>query len=250
MSAPTQSRVPAGVTDGGQFSVGARAESGVMLDDAPRQLPEGAPIAIRNPLPEGPKWLHGVATYDAPLTSGAVGAKVDDGEGGWATYVIPAVTVVPHVEPADYDGDDVDAYAEVFEWTPDDWGYYYDARAERDQTGSYKTGFAEGAASAGRPSEVEHPAGVGRVQVWNGEDGVPVFQIDTDGGSGGRLRINLNDAPVYNGDPERDDSAVHALGQAAASLREAAQSPGTDSERLQRVLAQIEQLEARVADVE
>lgn len=42
------------------------------------------------------------------------------------------------------------------------------------------------------------------VQLWNAEhDGVRVVQIDTATGSG-RIRINLNDAPIWDGDPDTD----------------------------------------------
>jgi hypothetical protein len=42
------------------------------------------------------------------------------------------------------------------------------------------------------------------VQLWNAEhDGVRVVQIDTPGE--GRLRINLNDAPIWDGDPATDE---------------------------------------------
>lgn len=41
------------------------------------------------------------------------------------------------------------------------------------------------------------------VAAWRGTDGVPVVQIDTAGTPNtGRLRINLNDAPVWDGDPD------------------------------------------------
>lgn len=39
------------------------------------------------------------------------------------------------------------------------------------------------------------------VQVWMGHDGVPVVQIDTPEKIG-RVRINLNDAVLWDGDPE------------------------------------------------
>lgn len=42
------------------------------------------------------------------------------------------------------------------------------------------------------------------VDTWFGEDNVPVVQIDTECGHG-RLRINLNDGIVWDGDPETDD---------------------------------------------
>jgi hypothetical protein len=39
------------------------------------------------------------------------------------------------------------------------------------------------------------------ISVFRGEDGALVIQVDTNG-SDGRVRINLNDAPVWDGDPE------------------------------------------------
>lgn len=45
------------------------------------------------------------------------------------------------------------------------------------------------------------------VAAWRGCDGVPVVQIDTDATvHTGRVRINLNDAPVWDGDPEGEPS--------------------------------------------
>lgn len=43
------------------------------------------------------------------------------------------------------------------------------------------------------------------VQIWQRSafDGVRVVQIDTLT-AGGRLRVNLNDAPIWDGDPEAD----------------------------------------------
>lgn len=38
-----------------------------------------------------------------------------------------------------------------------------------------------------------------------GTDGVPVVQIDT-AERGGMIRVNLNDAPIYNGNPEIHDA--------------------------------------------
>lgn len=47
------------------------------------------------------------------------------------------------------------------------------------------------------PAEVQ-------VGVWTSDlDGVTVVQIDT--GASGRLRINLNDADVWDGDPDADE---------------------------------------------
>lgn len=43
------------------------------------------------------------------------------------------------------------------------------------------------------------------VQVWEASamDSVRVVQIDTEEG-GGRIRVNLNDAPIWDGNPETD----------------------------------------------
>jgi hypothetical protein len=41
------------------------------------------------------------------------------------------------------------------------------------------------------------------VHVFTGDDGVPVVQIDTNEDTG-RIRVNINDAPVWDGDPVTD----------------------------------------------
>lgn len=65
-----------------------------------------------------------------------------------------------------------------------------------------------------------HPSGAGEVQTWMGEDGVPVFQIDTTG-PGQRVRINLNDGPpIWDGNPEADQPATAALEEIDAILPE------------------------------
>ncbi|OCI32876.1 hypothetical protein OERS_04680 [Oerskovia enterophila] len=48
------------------------------------------------------------------------------------------------------------------------------------------------------------PAGV--LSTYVGDDGVPVVQLDTNATTG-RVRINLNDIPVWDGDPEVNTSA-------------------------------------------
>ncbi|WP_251153625.1 hypothetical protein [Cellulosimicrobium sp. Marseille-Q4280] len=241
MSAPTQARVPAGVTTGGQFSTSAKSEADVILArDAKLDLPDGHEVAFRNPLSAHPKWMHGVITRDAPLSLGQLGVTVGEGE-QTNTYILDAGSILASIEPAEYDGDDADTMAEAFGWSSDDWGYYYDGRAERDQTGAYRNGLDDGLAQAAEArtdtgdvlaildglnsrgeiehsdysalhdavsnlapadGELTHPSGAGRVTTYVGEaDGVPVFQIDTD--APGRIRINLNDGtPVYDGDPE------------------------------------------------
>lgn len=44
------------------------------------------------------------------------------------------------------------------------------------------------------------------VAMWLGPDGVPVVQIDTPSRSDDeRVRVNLNDAPIWDGYPARDE---------------------------------------------
>jgi hypothetical protein len=50
--------------------------------------------------------------------------------------------------------------------------------------------------------------------IFIGHDGVTVVQIDTPADAG-RVRINLNDGPIYDGDPDTDD----APGSELAPLR-------------------------------
>lgn len=48
-------------------------------------------------------------------------------------------------------------------------------------------------------------------QAWRSElDDVPVVQIDTEAGAG-RMRVNLNEAPIYDGDPEVGTSDIIRL---------------------------------------
>jgi hypothetical protein len=249
MSAPTQARVPAGVSTGGQFSTSTRSEADVVLAqqqgkiataDAKLDLPDGHDVAIRNTLAASPKWLHGTITRDAPLSLGQLGVVVGEGEQA-STFILDSGSILAQVEPAEYAGGDPDTMAEAFGWSSDDWGYYYDGRAEREQTGAYRNGRDDARAQAERertdidgvlgllddlntssriayedyaalhdavsnlaptPGELTHPSGAGRMSTYVGEaDGVPVFQIDTE--ASGRIRINLNDGtPVYDGDPE------------------------------------------------
>lgn len=46
------------------------------------------------------------------------------------------------------------------------------------------------------------------VNFFIGEDGIPVVQIDTEGMNPrhgqDRIRVNLNDAPIWDGNPETD----------------------------------------------
>ena len=49
------------------------------------------------------------------------------------------------------------------------------------------------------PESDEEPGVTLSLQVWHGaDDGVPVVQID----GTGRFRVNVNDAPVWDADPE------------------------------------------------
>lgn len=52
------------------------------------------------------------------------------------------------------------------------------------------------------PDAAEHPGF--EISTFYGSDNVPVVQIDSEGVEG-RLRINLNDAPIWDGDPETDE---------------------------------------------
>lgn len=240
MTSTQRSRVQAGVREGGQFSVSTKDEPDLSLAAAATaaaaaapELPDGQAVAIRNTLSDHPKWLHGTVTRDAPLGQGKVGVLIGEGE-TTNTYVVDASSVVPFVEPAEYDGDDADTMAEAFGWSGDDWGYYYDGRAEREQTGAYRNGFEDAKAST---TELEHPAGVGRVQTWVSDmDSVPVFQIDTDGETRGRIRVNLNDAPIYDGDPETDEKAEAQVRAILADYRpfEPYDTDAEDSLELQR----------------
>lgn len=45
-----------------------------------------------------------------------------------------------------------------------------------------------------------------RFETFIGHDGVPVVQIDTED-TEGRIRVNLNDAPIWDADPERPNTA-------------------------------------------
>jgi len=142
-------RTSAGVTTGGQFTTKAKGESAVSLDSPAGglPLPDGTEVAFRNPLPQGPKWLHGVVSKDA-APFGHLPVAVGDATPDQTVYVLePDTQVLPFVEPAEYDGDDADTYADAFGWSSDDWGYYYDGRAEREQSGAYSNGLDDGRAS-------------------------------------------------------------------------------------------------------
>lgn len=62
-----------------------------------------------------------------------------------------------------------------------------------------------GRASVGGHDVYSMEANEIEVQIWEWSalDGVRVVQIDTKT-AGGRLRVNLNDAPIWDGDPESD----------------------------------------------
>jgi len=54
-------------------------------------------------------------------------------------------------------------------------------------------------------ASVEVESLVIRVQIWKSTmDGVDVVQIDQEDHNG-RMRVNLNDAPIWDGDPAKDD---------------------------------------------
>lgn len=50
--------------------------------------------------------------------------------------------------------------------------------------------------------EFELPGGV-EVAAWYGADGEMVVNVETQAGTG-RVRVNLNEAVLFDGDPERD----------------------------------------------
>lgn len=67
----------------------------------------------------------------------------------------------------------------------------------------------------------EAPAGIESVTTFVSDDGVDAVQIDTHPG-GGRLRINLNDGAIWDGDPEDNDLPLADQHEAATILRELA----------------------------
>ncbi|WP_156250935.1 hypothetical protein [Pseudactinotalea terrae] len=192
-------RVQHGVSTGGQFATQPKAESGVELAAVPQPLAEGTQAAIRNPWDSNGSWLHGQVTYDVPGFPDKIGIRLPAAD---TVYVTDPADILADVDPWEYDGDDVDTLAQAFSWSAKDWESYHDSREAREQEQAFEAGKSEA-------TELEHPAGAGTVQTWVGDDGVPVFQIDSN--ATGRIRVNLNDAPVWDGDPETDESASAKL---------------------------------------
>jgi len=192
-------RVQQGVATGGQFATQPKTESPVELEAGPQPLAEGTRAAIRNPWDSNGSWLHGEVTHDVPGFPDKIGVRLPAAD---TVYVTDPADVLVDVDPWEYEGDDVDTLAQAFSWNAKDWESYHDGRGEREQEQAFEAGKSEA-------TELEHPAGAGTVQTWVGDDGVPVFQIDTH--ATGRVRVNLNDAPVFDGDPEADSSASEKL---------------------------------------
>lgn len=69
------------------------------------------------------------------------------------------------------------------------------------------------------PVTIEYMRDVGgpivAVNVWVGDDGTTVVQVDTVRETG-RLRINLNDSPVWDGNPDTDEAPGANFGDSAA----------------------------------
>ena len=87
------------------------------------------------------------------------------------------------------------------------------------------------------------------VDTWFGEDDTPVVQIDTHRGHG-RLRINLNDGVVWDGDPETDERPGKNAELVEWEQRALAQAE-TISRQLDTIRDQterIDELEAQHAD--
>lgn len=74
----------------------------------------------------------------------------------------------------------------------------------------------------------------GELSTFIGADGVAVVQLDTNGA--GRVRINVNDAPVWDGDPEADTSAREVVTSIESLLPE---ESVTDPQELHAAIASI-----------
>lgn len=180
----TQTRQPAGIPTGGQFATGARAESGTALH------PSAVPDRHRGTC----------SVCNGP--SGVIDDRVEHLDDEGVPFPVDQSGHHPDVDPTTYTGLDVETVAQASGWGSTAWENFEDARVERDLADARLAGQQEG--------PLIHPAGAGTVTCYVGEDDqVPVFQIDTSDGTqgGGRIRINLNDAPVYDGDPDVDHSA-------------------------------------------
>ena len=66
------------------------------------------------------------------------------------------------------------------------------------------------------PVTIEYSRDIGgpivAVNVWVGHDGTTVVQVDTNSDTG-RIRINLNDGILWDGNPDTDDSPGANYGQ-------------------------------------
>ena len=81
------------------------------------------------------------------------------------------------------------------------------------------------------------------VDTWFGEDNVPVVQIDTESGHG-RLRINLNDGVVWDGDPETDERpGAHAEPEEFSNEAARTADGATISRQLDTIRSQTEKIE-------
>lgn len=86
------------------------------------------------------------------------------------------------------------------------------------------------------------------VDTWFGEDNVPVVQIDTEGGHG-RLRINLNDGVVWDGNPETDERpGSYAEPEEFSNEAARAADGATISRQLDTIRDQAERIEALHAE--
>ncbi len=176
-----QTRQPAGVPVGGQFAATVRPENGTALH----------PSAV----PDRHRGTCSVCNGPSGVIDDQVEHLDDDG----IPFPVDQSGHHPDVDPTTYTGLDVETVAQASGWGSTAWENFEDARVERDLADARLAGQQEG--------PLIHSAGAGTVTCYVGEDDqVPVFQIDTSEG-GGRVRINLNDAPVYDGDPDVDDSA-------------------------------------------
>lgn len=73
-------------------------------------------------------------------------------------------------------------------------------------------------------------------------DGKLVVQIDS-GPDAGAIRVSLNDGPIWDGDPEDDESAMHALGVVdglVSQLSQALGPPSTLNDKVQDILNDID----------
>ena len=89
-------------------------------------------------------------------------------------------------------------------------------------------------ALAGVPNLKAQQTPAGELSTFIGDDGVPVVQLDTS--DSGRVRINLNDAPVWDGDPESHASARSVVAGIESLLPD---ESTTDPDALRSAVANI-----------